>query len=46
MLTNKAKRQIFFRLRFENYRASLRFESLVPSPVSAGQPVVAPGATR
>ncbi|NHZ95261.1 YhfG family protein [Massilia sp. CCM 8734] len=58
MLTNEKKRQIFFKLRFENYRpslrleglvpppagASLRFESLVSSPVNAGHPVVEPGA--
>ncbi|RSZ56558.1 DUF2559 family protein [Massilia atriviolacea] len=40
MLTNEMKRQIFLKLRSENYRASLRLEGLVPSPVSTSEPVV------
>lgn len=34
MLTNEMKRQIFLRLRSENYRASLRLEGLTPRPAS------------
>lgn len=35
MLTNEMKLQVFLKLRFENYRASLRLEGLVPPPVNA-----------
>lgn len=38
MLTNEMKRQVFLRLRAENYRASLRLEGLVPRTVGAGKP--------
>jgi hypothetical protein len=31
MLTNEMKRQIFMKLRTENFRASLRLEGLIPS---------------
>jgi hypothetical protein len=40
MLTNEMKRQIFMKLRTENYRASLRLEGLVPRPVLAAKPEV------
>jgi hypothetical protein len=40
MLTNEMKRQVFLRLRAENYRASLRLEGLVPPPAGA-KPAVA-----
>lgn len=30
MLTNEMKRQVFLRLRTENYRASLLLEGLIP----------------
>ncbi|WP_374762154.1 YhfG family protein [Massilia scottii] len=42
MLTNEKKRQVFLKLRTENYRASLRLEGLVQRPVSAAKPVVEP----
>ncbi|WP_209725312.1 YhfG family protein [Duganella sp. 1411] len=35
MLTNEMKRQIFMKLRAENYRASLRLEGLAPPTVLA-----------
>ncbi len=35
MLTNEMKRQVFLKLRSENYRASLRLEGLVARPVDA-----------
>ncbi|WP_409567679.1 YhfG family protein [Rugamonas sp. DEMB1] len=38
MLTNEMKRQVFLKLRAENYRASLRLEGLVPRTVGAGKP--------
>ena len=34
MLTNEMKRQVFLKLRTENYRASLRLEGLTPRPVA------------
>jgi hypothetical protein len=40
MLTNEMKRQVFLKLRTENYRASLRLEGLAPRPVGAGKPTV------
>ena len=45
MLTNEMKRQVFLKLRSENYRASLRLEGLVQRPLSANKPVVEPTAT-
>jgi hypothetical protein len=42
MLTNEVKRQVFLKLRNENYRASLRLEGLVLRAVGAGKPVVEP----
>lgn len=41
MLTNEMKRQVFMKLRTENYRASLRLEGLVQRPAVAGKPAVA-----
>jgi len=35
MLTNEMKRQVFLRLRTENYRASLRLEGLVSRPTES-----------
>ncbi|WP_150118619.1 YhfG family protein [Collimonas fungivorans] len=43
MLTNEVKRQVFLKLRSENYRASLRLEGLVQRPVGVNKPAV--GAT-
>jgi hypothetical protein len=40
MLTNEMKRQIFMKLRAENYRASMRLEGLVPRPATSGKPTV------
>ena len=40
MLTNEMKRQVFLKLRSENYRASLRLEGLVQRPVGANKPAV------
>lgn len=42
MLTNEMKRQVFLKLRTENYRASLRLEGLVQRTVGAKQAAVAP----
>lgn len=44
MLTIEMKRQIFLKLRSENYRASLRLEGLTPRPDGA-KPSVATAAT-
>jgi hypothetical protein len=44
MLTNEMKRQVFLKLRTENYRASLRLEGLVQRTVGAGKPTVEPTA--
>lgn len=38
MLTNEMKRQIFLKLRSENYRASLRLEGLVQQAKAADKP--------
>ncbi|MDQ1920947.1 YhfG family protein [Massilia pseudoviolaceinigra] len=40
MLTNEKKRQIFLKLRSENYQASLRLEGLVQRPVSTNKPAL------
>lgn len=40
MLTNEMKREVFLKLRAENYRASLRLEGLVPPPAGASKPAV------
>jgi hypothetical protein len=40
MLTNEMKRQVFLKLRSENYRASLRLEGLVQRPVDADKPAI------
>ena len=40
MLTNEMKRQIFMKLRAENYRASLRLEGMVQPPAVAAKPAV------
>ncbi|MES2258597.1 MAG: YhfG family protein, partial [Pseudomonadota bacterium] len=40
MLTNEMKRQVFLKLRTENYRASLRLEGLVQRTVEANKPAV------
>jgi hypothetical protein len=40
MLTNEMKRQVFMKLRAENYRASLRLEGLLQRPAVAGKPAV------
>jgi hypothetical protein len=45
MLTNEMKRQIFMKLRAENYRASLRLEGLVQRPKVAGKPAAIAVAT-
>lgn len=45
MLTNEMKRQIFLKLRSENYRASLRLEGLVQRTADAVKPSVEPTAT-
>lgn len=46
MLTNEMKRQMFMKLRTENYRASLRLEGMVARPAAAGkQAGAAPVAT-
>lgn len=42
MLTNEMKRQVFLKLRSENYQASLRLEGLVQRTVSANKPAVEP----
>ncbi|MBB3117234.1 YhfG family protein [Pseudoduganella violacea] len=42
MLTTEMKRQIFLRLRDENYQASLRLEGLVPDKTDANQSTVKP----
>ncbi|WP_420213823.1 YhfG family protein [Janthinobacterium fluminis] len=39
------KRQIFLKLRTENYRASLRLEGLVQRTVGTDKPAVEPAAT-
>lgn len=41
MLTKEMKRQVFMKLRTENYRASLRLEGLVAHPAVAIKPVAA-----
>ena len=41
MLTNEMKRQVFLKLRAENYRASLRLEGLAPRP-AGGKPAATP----
>jgi hypothetical protein len=38
MLTNELKREVFLKLRSENYRASLRLEGLVQRPLGATKP--------
>ena len=45
MLTNEMKRQVFLKLRNENYRASLRLEGLVQRTVGARKPNVEPTST-
>ncbi len=40
MLTNEMKRQVFLKLRTENYRASLRLEGLVQRTVGANKPAI------
>ncbi len=40
MLTNEMKRQVFLKLRAENYRASLRLEGLVQRTVGINQPAM------
>ena len=40
MLTNEMKRQVFLKLRTENYLASLRLEGLVPRTVGTNKPAV------
>jgi hypothetical protein len=40
MLTNEMKRQVFLKLRTENYRASLRLEGLVQRTEGANKPAV------
>jgi len=42
MLTNEMKRQVFLKLRTENYRASLRLEGLVQHKVGANKPAIKP----
>ena len=42
MFTNEMKRQVFLKLRSENYRASLRLEGLVHRPTGTEKPVVEP----
>ena len=41
MLTKEMKRQVFMKLRTENYRASLRLEGMVAHPAVAIKPVAA-----
>lgn len=43
MLTTEMKRQVFLKLRTENYRASLRLEGLEPRPVNTNKPTEKPG---
>lgn len=38
MLTTEMKRQVFLKLRTENYRASLRLEGLAPRVPTANKP--------
>jgi hypothetical protein len=38
MLTNEKKRQVFLKLRTENYRASLRLEGMVQQKTGAARP--------
>ena len=38
MLTTEMKRQVFLKLRAENYRASLRLEGLAPRVPTANKP--------
>ncbi len=42
MLTNEMKRQVFLKLRTENYRASLRLEGLEPRTVSTTKSTTKP----
>jgi hypothetical protein len=44
MLTTEMKRQVFMKLRAENYRASLRLEGLAPRPAVAKKAVAKPAA--
>ncbi|MFZ6755583.1 YhfG family protein [Undibacterium sp. Ji50W] len=42
MLTTEMKRQVFLKLRTENYRASLRLEGLEPRTVSTNKSTTTP----
>jgi hypothetical protein len=44
MLTTEMKRQVFMKLRAENYRASLRLEGLAPRPAGATKAAAKPAA--
>ncbi|NHZ60943.1 YhfG family protein [Massilia genomosp. 1] len=41
MLTNEMKRQVFLKLRSENYRASLRLEGLAQRSIGVSKPAEA-----
>lgn len=43
MLTKEMKRQVFMKLRTENYRASLRLEGMMADPAVAIEPVAPAG---
>ncbi len=42
MLSNEQKRQLFIKLREENYRASLRLEGFKTNPAPPGPKTIAP----